>query len=322
MSLNTSNSNDLTSSSVLLNHVKFGVFLILQICSVSCSLYVFWRYITVQNLRQSIYNLVVIVLLWINFIFVVIPQSASEAFFFESHIRPESDLYCGLWTWIHYSTDISNLTVMTFACAERHWLLFRVNPLPNKRSRVIYHYIPITVSLIYPWLFYFVFLFLYSCESTYDYSQLLCAILCYFSTSSIANFDTFTNNWIPIIAIPILSGALLVRFLFQKRRMQHEVFRWKRDRKMVIQLLSIASLYFLMWAPLQSALVYTNNVLNGAVPEFVVDYLYILPYFVHLLYPFVVLCSYPELQCRRRTVLPLETHQLQRITRHQNTRPS
>lgn len=163
MSSNISSSSDSTSSSVLVNHVKFGIFLILQIVSVSCSLYIFWRYITVQNLRQSIHNHVVIVLFWINFVFVIFPQSASEAFFFTSRIQPESDLYCGIWTWIHYSTDISNLMVMAFACAERHWLLFRVNPLPNKRSRIIYHYIPITICFIYPWLFYFVFIFLYSC---------------------------------------------------------------------------------------------------------------------------------------------------------------
>jgi hypothetical protein len=246
---------------------------------------------------------------------VVIPLSASEAFFFTSHVRPESNLFCAFWTWIHYSADISNLILMTFACGERHWLLFRLNPMHNQRSRLLYHYIPIILCIIYPWLFYFVFLFLYQCESTYDYTQLLCLIPCYFYSNTVANFDTFANNWVPIVAIPVLSGALLLRFLVQKRRMQLEVFRWKRDRKMVIQLLTVASLYFLMWAPLQAAAVYVDIVLGGAAPEFVVDYLYILPYFVHLLYPFVVLGSHPELQWKRGAVLPQENHQLQRINR-------
>ena len=315
MSLNTSNSSDTSLSSILLNQVKFGIFLTLQIPSVSCSLYLFSQYATRQNLRQSIYNHVVIVLLCNNFLFVAIPLPFSEAFFFTSHVRPESNLFCAFWTWIHYSNDISNLMLMAFACAERHWLLFRFNPMRSQRSRLLYHYTPITMCMIYPWLFYFVFRFLYPCESTYDYTQLLCSIPCYFSTNSVANFDTFANNWLPIVAIPVLSSALLIRFLAQRRRMLLEVFRWKRDRKMVIQLLSIASLYFLMWAPLQAAAVYVNVVLNGVAPEFVVDYLYILPYFIHLLYPFVVLCSHPELQWQRGGVLPRETHQLQRITR-------
>ena len=207
---------------------------------------------------------------------------------------------------------------MAFACGERHWLLFRLNPMHDQRSRLLYHYLPITMCMIYPWLFYFVFLFLYTCESTYDYTQLLCAIPCYFSTSSVANFDTFANNWLPIVAIPVLSGALLIRFLARRRRMLLGVFRWKRDRKMITQLLSIASLYFLMWAPLQAAAVYVEIVLDGAAPEFVVDYLYILPYFVHVFYPFVVLCSYPELRWHRGDVLPQENQQPQRTNRGHN----
>ena len=315
MSLNISSSSDATSSALLLNQVKFGVFLSLQIPSVSCSLYIFSQYATRQNLRQSIYNHVAIVLLCNNFFFVAIPLPFSEAFFFTSHVRPESDLFCAFWTWIHYSNDISNLMLMAFACAERHWLLFRFNPIHSQRSRLLYHYMPITMCIIYPWIFYGVFIFLYSCESTYDYTLLLCSIPCYFSTNSVANFDTFANNWVPIVAIPVLSSALLIRFLIQRRQMLREVFRWKRDRKMVIQLLSIASLYFLTWAPLQAATVYVNVVLNGAVPEFAVNYLYILPYFLHLLYPFVVLCSHPELRWQRRGVLPHENHPLQIITR-------
>jgi hypothetical protein len=315
MSLNISSSSDSTSSSIFLNRVKFSIFLTFQICSLSCSLYLFSQYATRQNLRQSIYNHITIVLLYINFFFVAIPLSISEAFFFTSHVRPESDLFCAFWTWIHYSADISNLFLMAFACAERHWLLFCFNPLQTQRRRILYLYIPIILCIIYPWLFYFVFIFLYPCEPSYDYTQLLCLIPCYFFSNIVANIDTFTNNWLPIVAIPILCGTLLIRFLLQKRRVQVEIFRWKRDRRMIIQLLSTASLYFLMWAPLQAATVYDNIVLNGATLPFVVDYLYILPYFVHLLYPFVILCSNSEFQCKKGVVVPQEQHQLQRINR-------
>jgi hypothetical protein len=300
MSLNASNSTNPITSSFLLNRVKFGIFLSLQIPSFICSLYLFSQYTIQKKLRQSIHNHVVIILLCSSFIFVTFPISASEAFFFTSHVRPESNLFCSLWTWIHYSINISNLILMTFACGERHWLLFRLNAMHSQRLRLIYHYIPIAICMIYPWLFYFTFIFLYSCEPVYDYSELLCLIPCYFLTDSIGNLDTFMNNWVPILSIPILSGTLFIRFLVQRRRVQIEVFRWKRDRRMVIQLLSITSLYVFMWGPLQASTIYDNIFLGGMVHSYEVDYLYSLPYFIHLLYPFVVLLSNPELQRRSR----------------------
>ena len=314
MSLNTSSSNDATSSPILVNQVKFGVFLTLQISSVTCSLYLFLQYIIRPNLRQSVYNQIVIILLCVNFFFVIIPLSASEAFFFTSHVRPESDIFCALWTWISYCCDICNLFLMAFFCGQRHWLLFRLNPMHRRRNRLLYHYVPITACIIYPCVFYFVLIFLYPCQSTYDYSQLLCSYPCYFNTESIGNFDTFANNWVPIIVIPVLSIALLIRFRFQRRRMQLDVFQWKRDRKMVIQLLSVASLYFFMWAPLQAAVFYSGIVYSEELSYILVVYLYILPYFVHLLYPFIVLCSYPEFRWRRAVIVPQENHALQTMT--------
>ncbi|CAF1512549.1 unnamed protein product [Adineta steineri] len=307
MSSNESISVDSTTSALSLNRVKFGVFLTLQIPSAICSIYVFSQYMKRPNFRQSIHNHVVIVLLCSSFIFVTVPVSASEAFFFTAHVRPESNLFCAIWTWIHYSINISNLILMGFACAERHWLVFRLNAMRTRRSRILYHYIPIVLCMIYPWIFYFIFIFLYPCEPAYDYNQLLCLIPCYFFTNSIANTDTFMNNWIPIFAIPILSGALFIRFILQKQRMQIEVFRWKRDRKMVIQLLSITSLYISGWAPLQAATIYDNIVLGGVAPPFVVAYFYTFPYFVHLFYPFVVVLSNPELRGRIRDIRPQAT---------------
>jgi hypothetical protein len=317
MSVNTSDSSDSPSAPLLMDRVKFGVFFSSQISSLLCSFYLFFRFATRQNFRQSIHNHVIIVLICNSFIFVSVAISASNAFFFTSHVHPESDLFCAFWTWIHYSTDISNVILMCYACAERHWLVFRLNPLQRQRSRFLFHYIPIGICIIYPWLFYFVLIFVYPCASTYDYTQLLCSYPCYFDTKSFANGDTFANNWLPIAAIPVLSGALFVRFLAQKRRMQLEVFRWKRDQKMVIQLLTIASLYFLLYSPLQIIVLLFNYAWKRMIPHFVVNYFYVISYFVHLLNPFVVWFFNPELRRRGRIVIPQEHHQLQRIIRGQ-----
>ena len=130
--LNTSDSSDSTTSSTLLNRVKFSIFLTLQIPSVLCSVYLFWQYATRSTLRRSIHHHVLIVLLCSSFLFVALPISASEAFFFTSYVRPPSVSFCASWTWIHYSTNVGNLILMAFACGERHWLLFRLNPMHSQ----------------------------------------------------------------------------------------------------------------------------------------------------------------------------------------------
>ena len=310
MSLNASNYSDSTTSPLLLNRVKFGIFLTLQIPSLVCSLYLFFQYATRKNLRQSIHNDVVLVLLCSSFVFVAIPISISEAFFFASYVQPASNLFCAIWTWIHYSANVGNLILMAFACTERHWILFRLNSMNTRRIRMMCHYIPIAVCMLYPSLLYFILIFLYPCEPVYDFTQLLCVIPCYFFSSGIANFDTFFNNWAPIFAIPVLSGTLFARFLVKKRQMRNEAFRWKRDRKMVIQLLTITSLYLFMWSPVQVATVYDYVRTAGLPSQFEVDYLYSLPYFIHLLYPFVIFFSNSEFRSRPRIVAPQGTHQL------------
>ncbi|UJR24590.1 hypothetical protein I4U23_005965 [Adineta vaga] len=305
MSSNLSNSTN--SSTTITNKIRFSLFLILQIPSIICSLYLFIQYATRPRLRQSIHHHVVIVLLCSSFLFITIPVSASEAFFYTATVRPSTYLFCSIWTWIHYTINISNLILMAFSCTERHWLIFRLNPLRTQRQRIFYHYIPIVICILYPALFYFILIFLYPCESVYDFTQLLCIMPCYFMDITIGNIDTFLNNWTPIFAIPLLSGSLFIRFVFQKRQMQMEIFRWKRDRKMVIQLLTIACLYFFMWAPLKSVSIYNLVWTVKISGQFQIDYMFILPYFIHLFYPFVVLLSNSELRRRNRVKTEVNT---------------
>jgi hypothetical protein len=315
MSLNNSSTDDSTTSSFILNRVKFSILLALQIPSFGCSLYLFCQFAARPKFHLTLHNHVVLVLLCNSFLFVTIPVSASEAFFFTSHVRPERNVFCAFWTWIHYSINISNLILMAFACAERHWLVFRLNAMSTKRIRATCHYVPLVICTTYPWFFYFVFIFLYQCEPVYDFNELLCVMPCYFLNLRMANIDTFLNNWMPIFAIPILTGILFIRFLAQKHRMRIKIFQWKRDRKMVLQLLAITSLYVFMWSPLQAVAI-TNYIWHGGMAtQFEIDYLYALPYFIHLLYPFVILFSNSDFTRRTRiaTQEQQKTGQLQKM---------
>jgi hypothetical protein len=96
--------------------------------------------------------------------------------------------------------------------------------------------------------------------------------------------------------------------------MKQQIFKWKRDKKMILQLWAVSSLYLAMWMPSELAglinLYWDPNFLIQAQ----IDYMYLFPYLIHLIYPFIVLLSYSNemLNFKRNLVVPHMTHTLPR----------
>jgi hypothetical protein len=71
--------------------------------------------------------------------------------------------------------------------------------------------------------------------------------------------------------------------------MRLQIVKWRRDKKLIIQLLAISSLYLAMWMPIE--LTGLINIYRD--PVFLVQaqigYMYLFPYFIHIIYPFIVL---------------------------------
>jgi phosphatidylglycerophosphate synthase len=72
--------------------------------------------------------------------------------------------------------------------------------------------------------------------------------LCYYNNSLVAIWDVVVNHIIPAIVIILCSATLLGRILYEKKHM-HQPIRWRRHRKMTIQLLSISILYLILDIP-------------------------------------------------------------------------
>jgi hypothetical protein len=284
------------------DHIKFGIFLVLQVLSVPCFIYVFYQFGRQRQLRKSHHHHVIILLLIVSFLFVTIALPLTQAFMFTSNVYPATKIFCSLWNWIHYSLNIVNLFLMGFASIERNWLIFHPWLVRSKRGKIIFHYCPLLFCLVYPPLFYIGGIFIWQCRNSYRYNELLCRWPCYFYSNLWSNFDLFFNNYTPLFAIPFFCIIIYVRVLFQKRSMQQKVFKWSRDKSMILQLWAISSLYLAMWMPIQlSGLI--NIYWN---PTFLIqaqiDYMYLFPYFIHLIYPFVVLLTF------RREMLNFHRH--------------
>jgi hypothetical protein len=298
------------STSFDANRIKFGILLVLQLLSFPCFLWIFYQFSRQHQLRQSIHHHVILLLLIVSFLFVTIALPLTEAYMFTSYVYPSSDMFCSIWTWIHYSLNITNLFLMAFASIERNWLIFHPWLVRNKAGKILLHYCPLLLCLLYPSMFYFGFILIYPCQNYYDYTQLLCTYPCYFYNQNWANIDLFFNNYTPLFAIPLFCSIIYARVFIQKRAMKQQAFKWSRDKKMVLQLWAVSSLYLGMWMPIQlTGLI--NTFWN---PTFLlqaqIDYIYLFPYLIHLIYPFIVLLTYQNemLTFKRNAVVPAVTN--------------
>ena len=76
--------------------------------------------------------------------------------------------------------------------------------------------------------------------------------------------------------------------------MKQKAFQWRRDKKMIFQLWAVSSLYLAMWMPLQLLSMINIYVDPNFLLQAQIDYLYLMPYMIHFLYPFIVMLTYPQ----------------------------
>ncbi|UJR32763.1 hypothetical protein I4U23_020223 [Adineta vaga] len=306
----TSTSYYVYTTSFDANRIKFTIFLILQLFSIPCFLWIFYQFARQRKLRESHHHHVIILLLIISFIFVTVALPITQSYMYLSAIYPQNKLFCSIWNWLHYSLNIINCFLMAFASIERNWLIFHPQLVRTRRGKFFFHYCPLVCCLIYPTGFYFGAIFIHKCQSYYDYSQLLCKWPCYFYNVNWANVDLFFNNYTPLIAIPVFCTMIYVRVLIQKQAMKQQVFKWKRDKKMIIQLWVISSLYLGMWMPIQITGLINIYWDSWFLLQAQIDYMYLFPYFIHLIYPFMIFLTYYKemYPFKRNTIAALVTN--------------
>lgn len=274
------------------NRIRFWVLFSLQLCSIVCFLFLFRRFVFKRRIEQTIHHHVVVVLIVTSFIFVTSVLSISLAYMYRSYVIPSTHLFCSIWTWFHYSVNIINLFLMGFASIERHWLIFHPSLIQTQSRRIVFHYCPIVFCLVYPPTFYALALFVHQCENDYNFTQLLCTWPCYFYNPNWARVDLFFNNYTPLVTIPLACTSLYIRVFIQKHKLKQQPFKWSRDKKLILQIWAISTLYLAMWMPIQL----TGLINTYWDPSFMlqeqIDYMYLFPYLIHIFYPFIVLLSF------------------------------
>ncbi|CAF3254504.1 unnamed protein product [Rotaria sp. Silwood2] len=283
--------------------LKLVIFPLVQVPSCLCAIFLIYYLIFNPRLRQSLSNHTILLLLVISLFFNTNVLGILEDYWRRSYTWPPSDLFCSYANISFYSTSASNLLIMAFASIERHILIFHINLTNSPVKRLCSHYAPMILIPLYALFFYIGAIAIYPCESIYDYSQRFCLWPCFYMDKILPAIEAIVNVGLPFVIIPIASISLFIRVLWQKRSMQLQAYKWKRDRKMTLQLLSITLLYLILWMPLNMALVINVFWLPDFLIEEQVNYIYLMPFIVQLLYPFIALLSYPELWRKNRRIL-------------------
>ena len=279
--------------------VQFWTYLVLEIPSLFCTIFLLIYLIFDRRLRQQIHNHVVIILLFLCLIILVVDNSLylDGWRIGRGNSFPSSSRVCLLWWFVDYGFYGAISFFLLWASFERHLLVFhRRRFLGNPRKIVYMHYLPITIIAVYLIGFYIGVIIFPPCENVYYFHSLACGSYpCYQDVSWLNTWDYLLNGVLCNILEAIFSISLLLRTIWRKFYSQRR-FRWKKYRKMTVQLLSISTLSLCINLP-QSLIILVQR-LHPDLSDFGVSvepYFFYFTGYIILLLPFVCLGCLPEL---------------------------
>jgi hypothetical protein len=195
----------------------------------------------------------------------------------------------------------------------------------RNRMRYVLHHLPLFLCIAYPTIFYVFAIILYPCDGTqWDYTNNLCGYAnCYLLyDAKLGTFDLMFDNTVPLIADILSNMVLIVRVGRLKRRSQQQS-RWRQQRRMMLQLFCVSSLYVVAWLPcitVYQVQIFYPNFLGQIQSDYFLDLIYISEPFL----PWICVGFFPELvkwikqlcRCRqaRNVVRTVQTHNVVRTT--------
>jgi hypothetical protein len=272
--------------------VKFVVFLLLDIPSVLCSLFIFFYFLREQQLRRW-QNHAFASLTICNFLITTIEVPLTLTYFRTGRV-------CFYWIFANYTLSGFSLYLMAVASLERYILIFWSRQLHRTalRRRLV-HYIPLVVPMAFVTIWYTALLVLRPCSTNtgFDYTSFVCGGACYQSNRVWATVDWILTSLIPVFLIICLNSLLLGQVVLEKRHVR-QALTWRKTRKMVIQLSATVFLYLVTQIPVAIISVISQfGPMSDGLSYFTLVWLYYLPYCIYLLSPFAYVLTTKE--CHR-----------------------
>ncbi|CAF4291054.1 unnamed protein product, partial [Adineta steineri] len=264
--------------------------------SILVSIFNLYHLLSSRALRQALNNHVIILLLCCGLVYEV-TLGILYVYLNQTGVVPlqlQTPAFCYIWALLNSSIYIIIYLLMAWAAFERHILVFHTNWFGTNRKRLLFHYTPLALCIIWPLFFYTITLFIIPCSVRLSYTSNTCGLYsCVTQARWSALFDSIGHYMMPTFLIVIFSVALFVRVLYKRYRVRGQI-EWKNYQKMAFQLFPISIIYIVLqftWVLMYAA--YSAGVSRSVGYSFYTDIRAFSTWTV-LFTPFATVISLPE----------------------------
>jgi len=296
-------SNNTYSVIISSSIVQFWLFLFSNILSILSCIFVLYHFLIDRTLRYALKNHCIIIILIIVLVIELIDIPLILQYYRFGIDWQPTPILSLFWTFIDYGFYTTQSMVFAWATIERHILIFHDRWLATRKKRILLHYLPLIIILIYCFLYYSIIIFVPFCENTI-YRPFINGVSypCVYDNVILQNFDLLCHQIMPTLIIVFFSITLLLRVLWQKTRM-NRMIQWRRQQKMLIQLLSISILYLFLNVPWAFTLLLHFFGLQSNIMDIFTPYAFFISYYIIFLLPLVCCGSLPQIKMKLKKLL-------------------
>ena len=282
--------------SSLSKSIKFGLLIFGECISIPAYVFVIYQFVTRRALYGALYNHVVIVNLFLNFLVLLIDILCHLIFLRLGKLVPSTKAMCLLWQYLDYGFWYGDLSLKFWASIERHLLIFHSALISTDRRRLLLHYAPLAFFSLYCPLVYAYLIFIFPTEDQSDYTLTFCGGPFFYLTIPgwFFWYESIGHYIMPIFLAILITAALPLRVFLQKSRLRVNT-RWRQYRKMTVQLLSMIALYVFDLPYILVTIVRWLGYLDFGT-SVQAPYFYYCVYVPIVLFPYAVIGSVPNLK--------------------------
>ncbi|CAF1261888.1 unnamed protein product [Adineta ricciae] len=290
---NTVDIDDLIDSLVHALHdyvpsqAQYIILLFIVPLAILCNLFVLYHLLMDSNLRKEAHNHVIIAILFSSLEFNLIHAPFSINLFRTGSVWPRSIIACSIWRFTAYLGCNANDVLLAWAAIERHILIYHSNMMRVLRNRIIFHYIPLGMLVIYLFGFNAACFLTPACFANYNFNVVFCDATCLNSVPFMASWYLAVNQLVAALLAIVFSLILWVRVIGQQKRMKRS-HEWRRFYKLSMQVIVITILFIVLETPyaITCTLAYTGHFSNSMVFDYSNSISLFLCYIMPIIMPF------------------------------------
>ncbi|CAF3986138.1 unnamed protein product [Adineta steineri] len=295
---------------------RFWLYLISDVLSLICGFFLLFHLIFDSTLRRALHNHVIIAALCLCIIREVTTIPWTIHVYLVGVVPIKSPTFCMIWKFIESTVYTTLAKLVGWASIERHILIFHNQWVATKRQRILIHYIPLALIIMYGIILYGVVTPINDCNKKFNYNVQSCGYSsCVYNSAGYSLYEFMSGGVLSSLCIGFGSVFLIIRIVIQKHRLQQQV-HWRKYRRMTIQLLSVASIFFILFLPpvLWGICQKLGVPSTGGAASYGL-YATFFNIYVIFLFPFTCLGTLPQLRTRINTIIQFFYRQQQQQQR-------